>query len=143
MADFAGTFVPAADVTGATLGAEWPEYAGVFAANVTVGAASPPNVTNFVPVLGPIDRLQPLQFDVLDDSGLIQAFILLVGFAGAFPSEVVYLKVPGKSGFCGRYQGIVTNITGGIRLASVKRLGGWAGAPHFYAYPLDAAGNLG
>lgn len=116
--------------------------AGAFQFTTAVGG-SPPIVTNFVPVLGPIDRLQPLQFDVLDDSGLIQAFILMAGFSGSFPSEAVYLKVPSKAGFCGRYLGVAADIAGGLRVSNLRRLGGWPGAPHFYAYPLDAAGNLG
>lgn len=119
-----------------------PKGAGYFVAN-TQQSGSPPTVTNFVPVLGPIDRLQPLQFDVLDDSGLIEAFILMAGFSGSFPSEAVYLKVPSKAGFCGRYLGVAADITSGLRISNLRRLGGWPGAPHFYAYPLDAAGNLG
>lgn len=141
MADF-GAFDAPVPIPKYSAG-QFPEYPGTFAVNTALGAATPPTVTNFVPVLGPIDRLQPLQFDVLDDSGLIAAFILLVGFAGTLPSELVYMKVPGKSGFCARYQGVETAVTGGLRFSGVKRLGGWPGAPHFYAYPLDAAGNLG
>lgn len=117
---------------------------GTFTPNTPSFVGVPPTITNFVPALGAISRLTRVQFDVLDDGGLIYAFWLLVGYDGApLPSEVVYLNVPGKSGYCGRFSGGASAISGGLRLTNVGRLGGWPGAPKFFAYPLDPGGNLG
>lgn len=101
--------------------------------------AVPPVVANVSPAPGtPLDPMQPVTFDVTDDTGLFRRILVTVRYAATGQTEVVH----DGDGFLGFYQLACTRdpITDGYHY-SVLRDGGWPSSPTMRVFAFDRGGN--
>jgi hypothetical protein len=102
--------------------------------------AVPPTITNFVPPINTdLDKMEPIQFDVLDDLALGR-ILLEISFLGIDMPEPIY----NGNGFTANYsngENSVTPISGGFRF-TVLRNGGWPSTQITVTpYAHDTSGN--
>lgn len=105
---------------------------------LTPDPGDPPVLGNILPIVGtPIAKDQAVTFDVTD-TGNMRRIIVTVTQSDTGVAEVVH----DGDGFRGYYAVLAgrTAIAGGWHY-SVRRSGGWTGAPTFRVYAFDVTGN--
>ncbi len=101
--------------------------------------AVPPVIANVTPAEGtPLDAMQPVSFDITDDTGLFRRILVTVRYAATGQTEVVH---DGDS-FLGFYQLACSRnpITDGYHY-SILRDGGWPSSPTLRVFGFDRGGN--
>jgi hypothetical protein len=113
------------------------------------GEGDPPVISNIVPAPPPpesfIERLQPYEFDITDNSAFVQLLVLVWHDINK-PPEVAYdlaREVETGNGFWPTYteHSSVESIANGKRFSVLKK-GGWLSNPQFLVYAVDEHGNV-
>lgn len=105
------------------------------------GDVSPPTAENFIPPVGdPVTRTGPIQFDVLDDSGVFTRIMIIAQFSGIPQPEIVH---DGED-FTANYSNSTNDryvIADGYRYVTLRN-GGWPSTQvAITPVAIDAAGN--